>query len=49
MTRRASLSIIVKSGLAAMLIGGGLAAAFQLGRQAIDRAGRWMPREADRQ
>lgn len=47
MTRRESLSIIVKGGLAALLIGGA-GAAIQLARREIDRAGRWMPREAER-
>jgi hypothetical protein len=47
MTRREALSIIAKGGLAALLIGGA-GAAFQLARHEINRAGRWMPREADR-
>lgn len=46
MTRREALSIFAKSGLAALLIGGA-GAAIHFARREINRAGRWMPREAE--
>jgi hypothetical protein len=42
------LSSIAKGGLVGLLTGGALGGLFQLARREIARAGRWMPREADR-
>ncbi len=48
MTRRDCASVFTKAALAGLLAGGALAGLCQLARREIDRAGGWMPREAER-